>query len=129
MICVQHSQDFFSSVFPAVALKSFHVHARGVSFAQARGELHLAMDGIIVPDESADETDDDDGRLRAFLCRDDRIVAGSMYIPVSLGHNFVAKRNHGHERKETSANRVTNSTDRNRVHQLSDPGKQYHYSS
>ena len=69
VIRVQQAQDFLSGIFSAIALKSLHVHARGVSLAQARRELHLAMDGIIVPDKSADEADDDDGRHRAAPLR------------------------------------------------------------
>ena len=48
-----------------VTLKGLHVHAQGVSLAQAGRELHLAMDEIVVPDEAADEADDDHGRHRA----------------------------------------------------------------
>src|ERR1700739_898521 len=77
MIRVQVSQEFLSRIIPVVALKSLHGHARGVSLAQARGELHLAMDGIIEPDESADVIDDDEGRHHARGYCGDEIVAVS----------------------------------------------------
>ena len=69
VIRVQQGQDFLAGIFPVVTLKCLHVHARGVSLAQARGELHFAMDEIIVADEPADEADDDDGRERSCGCR------------------------------------------------------------
>jgi len=45
MIRVQLSKDFLPGIFAVVALESLHIHARGVSLAQARGELHLAWTG------------------------------------------------------------------------------------
>ena len=43
--------------------KVIHIHARGILLAQPRRELHLAVDGIIVRDKPANESDHDSGRL------------------------------------------------------------------
>src|SRR5712692_5538983 len=99
MVRVQQVQDFLSGFSPAVTLKGFHVHTQGVSLAQARRELHLAMDEIIVPDEPADEADDDYGRHRAGPRRRNR-----------LSQACLAKGKDGHKGKDRSANRSTQST-------------------
>ncbi len=110
VIRVQQAQDFLSRIFSVVALESLHVHARRVGLAQARRELHFAVDGIIVPDEPADEADDDDGRHRACgRCGDGRI-AGSKRRPRPLCRDSLAKHKNGYERKDRSANRSMNLT-------------------
>ena len=48
--------------FSATILKNLCMHARRVVSAQMRSDLDCAMDHVIVPDKSADETDDDDRR-------------------------------------------------------------------
>ena len=63
MVRVQELQNFLLGFFSAIAFKCFHIHARGVFLAQTRRELYLAMDGIIVRDEPADEPDDDGRRF------------------------------------------------------------------
>src|ERR1039458_6223056 len=63
MVRVQQGQDFLSGSFPVVTLKGLHVHTYGVSLAQARRELHFAVDEIVVLDEPPDETDDDYGGI------------------------------------------------------------------
>ena len=100
MIRVQLSQDFLSRILPVVALKSLHFHARGVSLAQARGDLHLVMDGIIVLDEPADEADDDEGRHHARGCCGDGIVAVAERNPLSVSRDRLDKHKNGHERKD-----------------------------
>ena len=65
MVGVEQAQDSFSGSFPVITLKGLHIDALGVSLAQARRELHLAVDGIIVLNEPADEADNDYGRRGA----------------------------------------------------------------
>ena len=115
MIRVQLSKDFLPGIFAVVALESLHIHARGVSLAQARGELHLALDGIIVLYEPADEADDDEGRHHARGCCGDGIVAVAERNPLSVSRDRLAKHKNGHGRKGRGANRSTNSMKWNRV--------------
>src|ERR1700676_3585358 len=58
MVRVQKFLDFLLGFLPTIALKGFHIHSRRVLLAQARCELNLAMDRIIVRDETADEPND-----------------------------------------------------------------------
>ena len=110
VIRVQQTQDFLSGIFSVVALESLHVHARGVRFAQARRELHFAVDGIIVPDEPADETHDNDGRRGAGRGRGEGIRSASGRKPRPLCRDSLAKHENSYERKDRSANRSVNST-------------------
>ena len=71
---VQQAADFFSGSFSVVTLKGFHLHTGGVSLAQARRQLHLGVDRIIVLDEAADETDDDYRRQGVGSQSRERIV-------------------------------------------------------
>src|SRR5208337_3908785 len=98
MVRVQQAQDLLSGFFPVVTLKGLHVDARGISLAQARRELHLAVDQIIVLDEPADKTDDDYGRHRAAH-------VGNRLCKACLG-----KRDDCTERKDQSAKQDTEST-------------------
>jgi hypothetical protein len=56
-------------------LNDLYKDARSVVMAQMGSDLHDAMDHVIVLDESADETDDDDGHSRqrvgcaGWVCR------------------------------------------------------------
>lgn len=50
------------SFFSAPVLKDFDVHTGWIPLVKMRGELHAAMDHIIVSDESADKSDDEYGR-------------------------------------------------------------------
>src|ERR1039457_105990 len=100
MVRVQQAQNFLSGFFSAVTLKGLHVHSHGVSLAQARRELHLAVDKIIVLDEPADETDDDYGRHRAGR------GCGNRLSKACLG-----KRKDGPEGKDRRANQDTQSTE------------------
>lgn len=45
-------------------LNDLHMYARWVVLAQMRTDLDRAMDHVIVPDKSSDESDDDDWRRR-----------------------------------------------------------------
>src|SRR5271157_502302 len=99
MVGVQQAQDFLSGFFRAITLKGLHVHSRGVSLAQARRELHLAVDELIVLDEPADETDDDYGRHRGPHGRGNRLCKASL-----------GKRKDGPEGEDRSANQDTQST-------------------
>lgn len=62
-IGVDQSNDVRVSFFPATILENLHIYARWVVLAQMRSDLDRAMDHVVVPDKSADETDDDD-RIR-----------------------------------------------------------------
>jgi hypothetical protein len=53
-------------------LKNLHIHARWVVLAEMRSDLDRAVDHVIVPDQSADETDDDDWRRRNHVGRTER---------------------------------------------------------
>src|ERR1700730_5392369 len=67
MVCVQKFHDFPLSPLAAIALKGFHDYSGGVLLAQMRGELNLAVNRIIVRDESANEPDHDGRRFRGIL--------------------------------------------------------------
>ena len=45
-------------------LNNLHMYARWVVLAQMHTDLDSAMDHVIVPDKSTDESDDDDWRRR-----------------------------------------------------------------
>jgi hypothetical protein len=92
MVRVQQGQDFLSGSFPVVTLKGLHVHTYGVSLAQARRELHFAVDEIVVLDEPPDETDDDYGGHRAGHSHGNRLCEACL-----------GKRKCGTERKDRSA--------------------------
>ena len=70
-------------VFPATILKNLYLHARWVVVAEMRSDLDGTVDHGIVPDKSADETDDDDWRCRSRVGCSDR--AGR--VPVSDGRD------------------------------------------
>jgi hypothetical protein len=56
---VQKAEDLTESPLSRVIAKHPHLDTRGVTIAQARGELHFGMLGIVVPDEAANEPDND----------------------------------------------------------------------
>ena len=58
-------KDFLYGAISVVAFKRFHVHARWIRLTQAGRKLHFAVDNIVMADESADETNDNGGRLGA----------------------------------------------------------------
>ena len=47
---------------PQVVLKYLHLDAERVIFSQMVGELDFLMNRVVVPDESADESDHDERR-------------------------------------------------------------------
>ena len=82
VVGVQESSDFFVCLLPAPILKHFHMNTRGVVFTKTRRELDTAVDEVIVPDESAYETDDDDW----LFCRTsrNRREARALILPKSI---------------------------------------------
>jgi hypothetical protein len=64
---VHKLNDFRVGFFPVMILNNVHMYARWVVLAQMRTDLDRAMDHVIVPDKSTDESDDDD-----WHCRDSR---------------------------------------------------------
>jgi hypothetical protein len=64
---VQKTQDFPASFFSTPVLKDFDVHPGWILLAKMRGELDAAMDHVVVPDESPDKSDDDNGRTRGVI--------------------------------------------------------------
>lgn len=73
VIGVQQIQNSLQRSFPAVVLKGIHLYTERIRVAQARRELHLAMDQIIVIDEPAEESDNDCWRWRSCPCSDQRL--------------------------------------------------------
>lgn len=54
------------SFFPAVILENFYLHSRRVILAESRGELDFAVDSVVVLDEAANESNNNDGRRFGF---------------------------------------------------------------
>ena len=52
-------EDVAESLLSGVIAKHLHVDSRGITVAQTRGKLHFGMLRIVVPDEAANEPDND----------------------------------------------------------------------
>src|ERR1700694_1590656 len=107
MVRVQKFLDFLLGFLPTIALKGFHIHSRGVLLAQARCELNLAMDRIIVRDETADEPNDYGRRLRGRLGRRDRMRG-----------NALARRANGRGEEDKYDNRWKHPPESSRANQM-----------
>src|ERR1700682_2335834 len=93
MVRVQQFPDFLLGFLPAIALKGFHIYSRGILLAQARCELNLAVNRIVVRDETPDEPDDDGWRFCGSLVRSD-----------SMRGTGLARGANGRKEKDTNAN-------------------------
>ncbi len=62
VVSVKHSDNLLVGLPPLVVLEYFDLHAGRVIFSQMVGELDFLMNSIVMVDESADESDHDDGR-------------------------------------------------------------------
>ena len=59
MVRVEKAQNFLVGLFAAVVFKNLDVNLHRVFLAEALGQLDASVDGVIVADKAADETNDD----------------------------------------------------------------------
>src|SRR5579863_9350412 len=56
VVGIKHAQNFLVSLLPHVVLKYLYLDTGGILVPQAGSELDFPMNGVVVPDESADES-------------------------------------------------------------------------
>ncbi len=63
MVGVKKEEDLLAGVLRAMVFENFHVRTRRIILAKLRSETNLAMNDVVVPDESANETNHNDWRI------------------------------------------------------------------
>jgi hypothetical protein len=72
LVGIQKVKNGLVSIIAAMIFKCLDENGGSIFFAQALDELDLCVDTVIVVNESADKTNDDDGWSRSHSCRGSR---------------------------------------------------------
>src|SRR5215472_18259358 len=71
IVDIEKAQDLLVGFLPTLILKNFHVNAEGIIPAETRSKLDFAVDRIVVFDEAADKSDDNNWMpCRGLIRRD-----------------------------------------------------------
>src|SRR5438876_10218419 len=69
IVDIEKSQDLLVGFLPSLILKNLHADAEGIILAETRSRLDLAVDRIVVFDETTDKSDHNNGRPRRRVIR------------------------------------------------------------
>ena len=69
IVDIEKSQDLLVGFLSSLILKNFHVDAEVIILAETRSKLDLAVDRIVVFDETTDKSDNNNGTPRRRFIR------------------------------------------------------------